>query len=132
MKLIWFLGTAKFIDGHTVQVVGDDGGSRLLSFKKAMIATGASPYIPHELLPTESNGSTKNDSQSNYNGRSFLTSQSFFNLTELPPRLLVIGSGPIGLEVVYVLYGQTDIRVSVLIKVLLFVCLISWRRVWLD
>jgi pyruvate/2-oxoglutarate dehydrogenase complex dihydrolipoamide dehydrogenase (E3) component len=34
-----------------------------------------------------------------------LTSQSFFNLTELPPRLLVIGSGPIGLEVVYALYG---------------------------
>ena len=103
---MYSIGAAHFMEGNTVQVVGDDGGTRLLSFKKAMIATGASPFIPQELLPDHSHG-TKEDGGSMTNGdgsigplsRSFLTSHSFFNLTELPPRLLVIGSGPIGMEV---------------------------------
>lgn len=120
-----------------MEVIGDDGGSWLLSFKKAMIATGASPYIPHELLPTQSHDSSKNHSPSNNckfdGGRPFLTSQSFFNLTELPPRLLVIGSGPIGLEVCAFCFFCSEKGFPSLISVLLlFVCLISWRRVWLG
>lgn len=62
-----------------------------------MIATGASPFVPPELLPVPESPHSS-DSPSLPREYTFLTSQTFFNLTELPPRLVVIGSGPIGLE----------------------------------
>ena len=65
----------------TVTVTGDDGSTRSLRYKKAMIATGASAAIPPELV-----------------GVPHLTNANFFNLTEMPPRMVVLGSGPIGLE----------------------------------
>lgn len=124
------------MEGRTVQVVGDDGGTRLLSYKKAMIATGASPFVPKELL---SEDSAKEDSRDNSNGdgstgslsRSFLTSQSFFNLTELPPRLLVLGSGPIGLEVGYGDPSWNFKNDSSSLQTL-SISFGSWHRVWLD
>lgn len=64
-----------------VAVRGDDGSTRKLRYKKAMIATGASAFVPPVL-----------------NDVPHLTNANFFNLTELPPRMVVIGSGPIGLE----------------------------------
>ncbi len=73
-----FLGTGKFVDGHTVEV-----GDARLAFKKAVIATGAraaAPPIPGlDQVP-------------------YLTNESVFSLTELPARLGVIGAGPIGCE----------------------------------
>lgn len=73
-----FLGTAKFVDGRTIEA----GGKRL-NFRKAVIATGASPARP------------------NIDGLSdagFLTNETVFSLTEQPARLAVIGGGPIGCE----------------------------------
>jgi len=78
-----FLGHAEFAGGNVVTVRGDDQTVRTLRFKKAMIATGASAAIP----PVPGLSSSPH-----------LTNSNFFNLTELPPRLLVIGCGPIGLE----------------------------------
>jgi thioredoxin reductase len=78
-----FVGHAQFIGGHVIEVTGDDGGKRQLTFKKAMIATGASAAIPPVVGLREV---------------PHLTNSNFFNMTELPPRLLVIGCGPIGLE----------------------------------
>lgn len=78
-----FIGNAEFVGDHTIQVRGDDGSIRLLRFKKAMIATGASAAIP----PIPGLRDTPH-----------LTNSDFFNLTQLPPRMVVIGSGPIGLE----------------------------------
>lgn len=62
-------------------VTGDDSSTRRLRYKKAMIATGASAFVPPVLENVP-----------------HLTNANFFNLTALPPRMLVIGSGPIGLE----------------------------------
>lgn len=84
-----YVGEAKFAGGKVVQVTGDDGTVRSLLFKKAMIATGASAAIP----PVEGLVASE--------GRlpvPHLTNSNFFNLTALPPRMLVIGCGPIGLE----------------------------------
>lgn len=89
-----FIGEAKFVGDSTVEVVGDDSSVRSLRFKKAMIATGASAYMPPELMPTLFTSSYEGPGSN----IPVLTSQSFFNLTELPPRLLVVGCGPIGLE----------------------------------
>jgi hypothetical protein len=76
-----FIGHAHFSDSNTVTVQGEDGTCRLLSFNKAMIATGASAAIPAELRDIP-----------------HLTNSSLFNLTALPPRICIIGCGPIGME----------------------------------
>lgn len=73
-----FIGEGRFVDSHTVEVAGDR-----LTFKKAVIATGAraaAPPIPGlSEIP-------------------YLTNETLFSLTELPERLAVIGAGPIGCE----------------------------------
>ncbi|KAK9815231.1 hypothetical protein WJX72_000388 [[Myrmecia] bisecta] len=73
-----YLGHAKFTSKHTLEVNG-----KTLRFATAVIAAGGSPKVPPipGLLDVP-----------------FLTNVSFFNLTELPKRLGVIGTGPIGLE----------------------------------
>ncbi|MCY4524852.1 MAG: FAD-dependent oxidoreductase, partial [Halobacteriovoraceae bacterium] len=71
-------GDAKFISPWEVQV-----GDRRLVAKNITIATGASPFVPP----------IKNIDQVDY-----LTSDTLWNLRELPGRLVVLGGGPIGLE----------------------------------
>jgi pyruvate/2-oxoglutarate dehydrogenase complex dihydrolipoamide dehydrogenase (E3) component len=73
-----FLGRGQFTGPNTVKV-----GDTELEFSKACIATGAQPAAPP--VP----GLDEVD---------YLTSLSLFNLTELPPRLGIIGAGPIGVE----------------------------------
>lgn len=73
-----FFGQAEFIDTRSVRVV-----DKVLPFRKAVIATGArasAPPIPGlDSVP-------------------FLNNESIFSLTRLPSSLLVIGGGPIGVE----------------------------------
>lgn len=78
-----YVGHAEFVGGNEVTVKADDGSTRTLRFKKAMVATGASASIP----PVEGLAQVPH-----------LTNSNFFNLTEQPPRMVVIGCGPIGLE----------------------------------
>jgi len=73
-----FIGEGRFIAHDRVMVDG-----RELSFRKAAICTGgraAAPPIP---------GLAE---------AGYLTNETVFSLTELPPRLAVIGAGPIGCE----------------------------------
>lgn len=73
-----FLGQGVFVDRQTIEVAG-----KRLAFKKAVIATGArSAKLPIPGLDDVEH----------------LTNESVFSLTQLPPRLLVIGGGPIGTE----------------------------------
>lgn len=73
-----YQGKAKFTGKNTLEVNG-----QTLRFRKAVVATGggaALPKIPGvESVP-------------------YTTNASLFNLTELPPRVVVVGGGPIGLE----------------------------------
>ncbi|NCC94626.1 MAG: FAD-binding protein, partial [Opitutae bacterium] len=73
-----FLGQGRFTDAHTVEV----GGERL-SFVKAVVATGARAAAP----PIEGLETVR-----------YLTNETIFSLTELPRRLAVIGTGPVGCE----------------------------------
>lgn len=77
-----FLGDAKFADGQTVTVEGS-AGRRSLTFVNAVICTGAQAAVP----------SIPGLQQAGY-----LTNETVFSLTEMPPRLGVIGAGPIGAE----------------------------------
>lgn len=73
-----FLGQAHFSGKDAIRV-----GDRELSFHRAVIATGGSPAVPDIPGLRES---------------SFFTNETVFSLTELPKRWIVLGAGPIGLE----------------------------------
>lgn len=73
-----YLGEASFTSPRTVEVDG-----QRLEFKKAVIATGARAVHP-EIEGLEQAG--------------YYTNETIFNLTERPPRLIIIGAGPIGCE----------------------------------
>lgn len=77
-----YIGHARFADAETVEVTGPSG-NRTLEFAKAAICTGARASAP----------SIPGLSETGY-----LTNETVFSLTELPPRLAVIGAGPIGCE----------------------------------
>ena len=77
-----FFGAARFIGPDAVEV--DLHGERAtLRFAKAVIATGSRPK--QLAVP----GATETG---------YLTNETIFELTELPPRLAIIGGGPIGAE----------------------------------
>jgi pyruvate/2-oxoglutarate dehydrogenase complex dihydrolipoamide dehydrogenase (E3) component len=73
-----FLGEGRFSSPDAVEVAGAS-----LRFRKAVIATGTRPAVP--ALPGLAEGG-------------FFTNETIFSLTELPPRLAVLGAGPIGSE----------------------------------
>ena len=73
-----FLGTAKFVDGTTLQV-----GEQRLDARRIVIATGARAALPPIPGLAECNP---------------LTNESVFNLVEKPGRLAILGAGPIGCE----------------------------------
>lgn len=58
-------------------------GDQIIEAKRFVIATGSSPSVPP--LP-------------NIENVSYLTNESIFDLTERPEHLIIIGGGPIGLE----------------------------------
>lgn len=73
-----YLGEGQFSGKNTFQVNG-----RSLSFRKAIIATGArATFVPIPGLRETG----------------YITNEGIFELTERPGRLAVIGAGPIGLE----------------------------------
>ena len=77
-----FFGQGQFIGNRLIEVAGSCG-DRKMTFAKACIATGGKagrPAIPG----LESAG--------------YLTNETVFSLTEIPQRLMVIGGGPIGVE----------------------------------
>jgi pyruvate/2-oxoglutarate dehydrogenase complex dihydrolipoamide dehydrogenase (E3) component len=71
-------GNPAFIDDHQVLVDG-----QIISAKSWIIATGSSPALP----PVEGLPNTP-----------YLTNETIFNQKKLPTRLIVLGGGPIGLE----------------------------------
>jgi pyruvate/2-oxoglutarate dehydrogenase complex dihydrolipoamide dehydrogenase (E3) component len=73
-----FLGEGRFVAPDAVEVVG-----QRLTFARALIATGGRPAVPE--LPGLAEAG-------------YLTHESVFTLTALPPRLVVLGGGPIGCE----------------------------------
>lgn len=73
-----FLGQAEFLSSSTIRV-----GDQTLSFKRAVIATGARAAAP----PITGLDSVE-----------YLTNETLFSLTQLPKSLAIIGAGPIGCE----------------------------------
>ncbi|MEQ8369492.1 MAG: FAD-dependent oxidoreductase [Alphaproteobacteria bacterium] len=83
---------ARFVDGRTVEA-----GGRRIRARRFVIATGSRPLVPPvpglDAVP-------------------YLTNESVFDLIDLPRHLLVIGGGPIGLELAQA-FRRLGARVSV-------------------
>ncbi|MCZ8516952.1 FAD-dependent oxidoreductase [Paenibacillus filicis] len=74
-----FQGFGRFKDEHHVEI----GHGDVVYGKRIVISTGSRPVIP----PIEGLAET-----------GFLTNETVFDLQRLPKRLIVVGAGPIGLE----------------------------------
>ena len=77
-----YIGSGRFTGQDTIDVQGP-AGNRRLRFVKAALCTGARATAP----PTPG-----------LKEAGYLTNETVFTLTELPPRIGVIGAGPIGCE----------------------------------
>jgi pyruvate/2-oxoglutarate dehydrogenase complex dihydrolipoamide dehydrogenase (E3) component len=76
-------GRAEFLDPHTLRVVSPEGKTSTLRAKTALIATGSEIAIPPVPGLAESR---------------CLTSDDLLDLENLPESLVVLGAGPVGLE----------------------------------
>ena len=73
-----FLGEGRFVGPDAIEVEG-----ARLSFRRALVATGGAPLVPAVPGLVETG---------------FLTNETVFDLEALPPRLAVVGGGPVGCE----------------------------------
>ena len=71
-------GEARFVDAHGIML-----GENLIRSKRFVIATGSRPWIP----PIDGLENIE-----------YLTNEDMYSLDVLPPRLLVLGGGPVGVE----------------------------------
>ena len=76
-------GTAKIVSPWAVEISAEDGSCQQLTTRSIVIATGARPFLPP--IPGLAEVT-------------YYTSDSIWSLRELPPRLVVLGGGPIGCE----------------------------------
>lgn len=77
-------GSASFIDTHTIKVMDEKGSAKTFEGKKIVIATGSHPTIP---------------AIEGLSGTPYLTNETLFQLKSIPPRLVILGGGPIGCEI---------------------------------
>lgn len=75
-------GHARFLDAHTVEIRGS-GELRKLSSRYFVVATGSSPRTPRLEAADEA---------------CIFNNETIFDLDRLPKRLVVLGAGPIGIE----------------------------------
>ena len=76
-------GAARIVSPWEVEITQNDGSTRRLTTRSIVIAAGARPFVPP--IP-------------GIDEVGYLTSDTIWNLRELPRRLLVLGGGPIGAE----------------------------------
>jgi pyruvate/2-oxoglutarate dehydrogenase complex dihydrolipoamide dehydrogenase (E3) component len=88
-----FLGEGRFVAPDAIEVAG-----RRLSFARCAVCTGARAAAPP--IPGLAEAG-------------YLTNETVFSLTELPPRLAVIGGGPIGCELAQA-FARFGSRVTVI------------------
>lgn len=88
-------GGAKFLDSHRIEVAG-----RTISAKKFIICTGSHAMIP----PVEG-----------LEDVGYLTNETVFDLEELPESLIILGAGPIGIELAAA-FNRLGVKVTVLLR----------------
>ncbi len=82
------MGTARFLDAHTLEVTGRQG-ARTVTTDKVLIAAGARPKLPEDVPGIEH----------------VITSEEAFHLPELPKRMVIVGGGYIAVEFACIFHG---------------------------
>lgn len=90
-------GSARFVGPKTLRVSGGDGKERILEGNAIVIATGSEP-VPLASFPRD--------------GLVVVDSTDALALPDIPPRLLVVGGGVVGLELATI-YARLGSRVTV-------------------
>ncbi len=90
-------GTASFLDAHTLEIRGLDGSTRTLTTRASLISTGSVINTPP--LPGLSECGA-------------LTSDDVLDLEQLPASIIVLGAGPVALELAYYLHA-VGVKVTV-------------------
>jgi dihydrolipoamide dehydrogenase len=98
-------GSAKITSPWTIDVQ-TAGGTKTLTTKNIVIAAGARPFVPP--IP-------------GLNDVGYLTSDTVWNLRELPKRLVVLGGGPIGSELTqaFARFGSQVTQVEMLPRIMI-------------
>jgi len=97
-------GEARFKDSHTLTVHLNDGGELLVAFDRCLIATGASPAVPP--VP-------------GLKASPYWTSTEALVSETIPPRLAVIGSSVVALELAQA-FARLGSKVTILARNTLF------------
>jgi pyruvate/2-oxoglutarate dehydrogenase complex dihydrolipoamide dehydrogenase (E3) component len=90
-----FFSSPQFINNHQIRL-----GERTVSSKKFIICTGSHPLVPD----IEGLGEI-----------SYLTNETIFDLEVLPESIIIIGAGPIGIELASAL-NHLDVRITVILR----------------
>jgi pyruvate/2-oxoglutarate dehydrogenase complex dihydrolipoamide dehydrogenase (E3) component len=88
-----FFGAAVFTGRNCLEAAG-----KLITFRKAIIATGARPAHP-EIPGIRETG--------------YLTNETVFNITEKPETMIIIGGGPVGCELAQA-FSRLGIKICIL------------------
>ena len=96
-KVTTISGTGRFLSDHELEVTPIGGPSQLIRFENAVIAVGSSP-VRLPFVPSED--------------PRVLDSTGALDLTDIPPRLLILGGGIIGLEMATV-YSELGSAITV-------------------
>jgi pyruvate/2-oxoglutarate dehydrogenase complex dihydrolipoamide dehydrogenase (E3) component len=86
-------GDPRFIDNHTIEL-----NNKIITSKYFVIATGSSSFIP---------------SIEGINNAPYLTNESFWEMKRLPASMIVLGGGPIGIELAAAM-NRLGVKVSVI------------------
>ncbi|KAJ5704010.1 Glutathione reductase [Penicillium malachiteum] len=91
-------GRARFVEPKVIEVTNKDGTTSRFAGKHILIATGGRPNIPK--VPGAEHG---------------ITSDGFFDIEELPPKIAVVGAGYIAVELAGVLNAM-DVETHMFIR----------------
>ncbi|MDQ6927367.1 MAG: FAD-dependent oxidoreductase [Actinomycetota bacterium] len=93
-------GTARIVGPNTVEVMDPDGETRVLETRFVLLCTGSRPATP----PIDG-----------LREAGFLTSENVFELERAPARVIMIGGGPIAIEMAQG-FARLGVKVTVLQK----------------
>jgi NAD(P) transhydrogenase len=93
------IGTGRFVDPHTVEVVGG-GDRRVLTAEQVVIATGTRPARPEQV---------------EFDGGRVVDSDGILELERIPDTMVVVGAGVIGIEYAS-MFAALGTRVTVVEK----------------
>ena len=89
-------GSARFIDKHLIEVLGERGERAVVGGARVVIAVGTRPYRPSHVP---------------FDGASILDSDEILGLARLPRSLTVVGAGVIGVEYATI-FSALDVPVT--------------------